>query len=434
MTNLQDPQDAQDMPNISDDANSPEPPPGCSAHAGAAPLYGPRFQDDPSGVYQQMRREHGSVAPILLEGDLPAWLVLGYRDVLRVTTDVQTFERDSRRWSCWPQVPADWNLLPWVAPGPVVLHTEGEEHRMRSMAISQAIAAIDPFELQSYCERFADDMVDTFAGRGNSNLINEYVYAVPSLVMARLFGIPNDELETVAKAVCATVIADDDAIPGQQRAAELLARLVAARRQAPGSDIISQLLQAAPTLSDEQAVADLMAMMAGQLPLTACWIGNTIRLMLMDDRFSLTLSGGRLSVGEALTEVLWADSPMQNLLGRYVTRDTTLGGQHLRAGDLVVLGYAAANRDPLLWSDSDAGFAGNSAHLSFSHGDYGCPVGAPEMAKTIAQTTVAVLLDRLPDVTLAVAPDELEWLDSLWYRGLASLPVTFTPAPAGQPR
>ncbi|MCD9590506.1 cytochrome P450, partial [Streptomyces sp. 8ZJF_21] len=40
------------------------------------------------------------------------------------------------------------------------------------------------------------------------------------------------------------------------------------------------------------------------------------------------------------------------------------------------------------------------------------------------------LLDRVPDLELAVEPDELQWMDSLWYRCLVSLPVTFTPAPA----
>jgi len=38
-----------------------------------------------------------------------------------------------------------------------------------------------------------------------------------------------------------------------------------------------------------------------------------------------------------------------------------------------------------------------------------------------------VLLDRLPDVRLAVDVKELQWRPSLWMRGLFALPVSFTP-------
>ncbi|MYU11343.1 cytochrome P450, partial [Streptomyces sp. SID8361] len=130
-----------------------------------------------------------------------------------------------------------------------------------------------------------------------------------------------------------------------------------------------------------------------------------------------------------MNEVLWADSPLQNLIGRYATRDTSLGGRRIRAGDLVVLGLAAANADPLLWPDTPVGHAGNHSHVAFSGGEYGCPVGGPETARVIAETAIEVLLDRVPDLTLAVEPEELSWVDSFWYRCLDSLPVTFSPTP-----
>ncbi|MET9872202.1 cytochrome P450, partial [Streptomyces sp. NPDC006386] len=60
---------------------------GCPvAHHGAdlTRLYGPEAATDPASIYERLRKEHGSVAPVLLEGDVPAWLVLGYRDNRRV--------------------------------------------------------------------------------------------------------------------------------------------------------------------------------------------------------------------------------------------------------------------------------------------------------------------------------------------------------------
>ena len=48
---------------------------GCPAHAGAVRLSGLEYQQTPSQLYRTLRREHGAVAPVLLDGDVPAWLV-----------------------------------------------------------------------------------------------------------------------------------------------------------------------------------------------------------------------------------------------------------------------------------------------------------------------------------------------------------------------
>ncbi|MBW8089961.1 cytochrome P450 [Streptomyces hygroscopicus subsp. hygroscopicus] len=436
MTNPQDPQDVPDSQNMPGASAAPAgggpvaPPLGCPAHAGAALLYGPEYLRNPTESYQRMRKEHGQVAPVLLESDVPAWLVLGYREVRQVITDVQTFGRDSRRWNRWDEVPSDWSLLPWVAHSPMMHFTEGDEHRRRSAAVSDALSAVDPFELRAHCERFADWLIDKFAGRGTADLVLDYVYSVPALAMGQMFGLPEERLEYMAEALTVSLLSTEDAMAAQRRAAGVVEELVRAKRESPGPDITSRFIQNSPDLTDEQLVGDLMVMMAAGMPATSYWIGNTVRLMLTDSRFAVTLAGGRRSIGEAMNEVLWADSPLQNVIGRFATRDTTLGGQRIRAGDLLVLGLAAANADPLLWPDSTAGFAGNNAHVAFTGGDYGCPTGAPELGKIISETAIEVLLDRIPDLTLAVAPEELEWADSLWYRCLVSFPVTFTPAPA----
>nr|WP_055551130.1 cytochrome P450 [Streptomyces sp. NBRC 110028] len=392
-------------------------------------LHGERYLRNPAESHEQMRRDHGQVAPILLEADVPAWLVLGYREMRQVLADAQTYSRDSRHWNRWDEVPPDWQLMPWVAYGPMILFTEGEEHRRRSEAISEALAAVDPFELRRHCERFADETIDKFIGKGQADLVLDYVFAVPALAMGTIFGMPEERLQPLAEAVTVSLMTTDEAMAAQQRAAALVQQLVTEKRTTPGPDVTSRYLQNCPGLTDEQLVGDLMVMMAAAMPAASYWIGNTVRLMLTDDRFTLTLAGNRRSVGEAMNEVLWADAPIRNNIGRFATRDATLGGRHVRAGDLLVLGIAAANADPALWPDPQAGYAGNNAHLAFGGGEYGCPAGAPELGTIMAETAIEVLLDRIPDLELAVEPDELEWLASLWYRCLSSLPVVFTPAP-----
>ncbi|CAM5668661.1 hypothetical protein SBADM41S_06618 [Streptomyces badius] len=81
---------------------------------------------------------------------------------------------------------------------------------------------------------------------------------------------------------------------------------------------------------------------------------------------------GRHSVAEAMNEVLWEDTPTQNVAGRWAARDTHLGGRHIRAGDLLLLGLAAANGDPQVRTDGSALTGGNNAFLSFGHGEHRC--------------------------------------------------------------
>jgi cytochrome P450 len=156
--------------------------------------------------------------------------------------------------------------------------------------------------------------------------------------------------------------------------------------------------------------------------------------MLIDDQFSLTLQGGRISADHALIEVLWADSPSQNLVGRWATGDCELGGRRIRKGDLLVLGLQAANSDPQVRPQSADGAGLNKAHMSFANGEHSCPFPAREIAEVIARTAIEVLLDRAPDVELAVPAVVLEWRESVWTRGLNSLPVSFTPVAALVPR
>jgi cytochrome P450 len=213
-----------------------------------------------------------------------------------------------------------------------------------------------------------------------------------------------------------------------QRAYGRIAELVAGPRDRPGSSIADNLLRHPSELTAEEAAWDLHTTLIPVQDSTSNWISNTLRLMLSDDQFSLALQGGRSSVAQALNEVLWKETPNQNFTGRYATQDCELGGRRIPKGDMVVLGLAAANADPQVFPESFSEPGTNRAHMAFSHGEYACPYAGAEIAEIMSRTAIEVLLDRVPDVELAVPADSLQWRESVWYRSLYSLPVTFTPA------
>lgn len=389
----------------------------------AVPLYGERFRTDPAGLYAEIRQKHGPVAPVLLEGDIPAWFVCGYRELHQVTTDATLFARDTRRWNGWESVPDDWPLLPQLLHNPSVMFTEGPEHRRRAGAVSDALGAVDQFELAAQCERIADRMIDKFAGAGEAELMSQYVSRIPLGAATLMCGLSESDARVLVDDVMSAMYAgSQDQMAVHVKMHEMTQVLIEEKRANPGSDVPSHLLADPANLGDEEIVIDLLCVLLQAHQQTTNWIGNTVALMLTDPRFAITLSGGRASVGDALNEVLWHDTPTQNYLGRIATRDTSLGGKRIRTGDLVVLGLAAANADPQVRPED--GTAGNRAMMSFGHGEHGCPYPAPELAEIIAKTSIEVLIDRLPDLVLA---EPLEWQSSVWTRGLTRLQVTFTP-------
>jgi cytochrome P450 len=403
------------------------------SHHDAARLYGPEFDADPARAYQEMRRKYGRVAPVLLDGDVPAWLVLAYREVYHVTSNPQIFGRDSRRWNLRDQIPPDWPLAPFVTWAPSVLHSEGADHRRRAGAISDALDAVDRTELAGICERTADSLIDAFAADGRADLIRQYAMRIPMTIVARLYGIAEADIPALVADMETLSATTDETIGANQRMIERMARLVKERRAEPGTGLVARLITHPAALTDEELIMDMFIVLVGAQPITD-WIGNTLRLMLIDDQFSLTLQGGRSSAEQALNEVLWKDTPLQNLVGRWATQDYELGGQRISKGDLLVLGLAAANADPQVRPASFGDVNVNRAHMSFAHGEHSCPFAAPDIAQVTARTAIEVLLDRTPDVELAVPQEELRWRPSAWLRSLDSLPVTFTPTVASTGR
>jgi cytochrome P450 len=398
--------------------------------AAPVPLSGARFHTDPARLYDEMRQLHGSVVPVTLPGDVPAWLVVGYRELRQVTADTALFTRDMGLWNQWHRIPDDWPLLPMINKRqPSIYYTVGEEHQRHVDVVVSALEAVDPFELRKHAEQLADSLIDAFCGKGEAELIGDYAKLLPVLVLGHVIGFPDDEGPELARAMNALCDGGEDAIASHQFLQAAMVRLLAAKRELPGPDVASRMLAHPIELTEEEYVLDVMSVTgAGHLP-TADWIGNSLRLMLTDERFAASLSEGRHSVGEAMNEVLWEDTPTQVLAGRWASRETQLDGRHVHAGDMLLLGLAGANRDPQVHRHGEPYTGGNSAHFSFGHGEFRCPFPAQEIAEVIARTGIEVLLDRLPDISLTVPGESLTRRPSPFLRGMTRLPVRFSPTP-----
>ncbi|MFE3737030.1 cytochrome P450 [Streptomyces sp. NPDC059134] len=400
------------------------------SHRDAPRLGDPRYATEPASVFAELRARYGPVAPVLLVGDVPAWLVLGHRELQHVTADTATFSRNSSRWRLGPQLPPDWPLWPMLGGGTggqALLFLEGEEHRARSVAVSHALTG-DLLEFQARCEHFAEELVTSFAADGEAELMSAYAMRLPLMAVGWALGLSPEHGEDLVDSVTAMTAGGPDALAGQERLREVFAELVERNRRSPGTDVTGRLATHPVGLTDLELVEDLAVVATAGHQTTGNWIGNALRLMLTDPRYTDSFARGRLPVGQALREVLWEDSPTQVVAGRWATRPVELGAAQIQTGDMVLLGLAAANHDPAVRPADGGTPRGSQAYLSYSHGRHGCPGPARDMAEVIAVAGIEVLLDSLPDLALACAPEALSWHPGVWLRGLQALPVTFTPS------
>jgi cytochrome P450 len=390
-------------------------------------LFAPEVVADPTPAYERLRAEYGPVAPVLLAGDVPAWMVLGHRENLEVARTTTRFTRDSRIWTLFREnkVPADSPLLPTTQWSPTVRFTDGDEHRRLRSAFNESLGRLNRRGIRRHVTRIADDLIDGFCGRGEADLVLQFARHLPILVMARLLGMPDETGPLLVKATEDIVTGAKTAVESNKQIVTTLTQAVAAKRAAPGNDIISWMLGHSVGLSDAEMVQNLRPTLIISNETTVSLLASTVRMVLTDPRFRASLAGGHMTLSDAVEQILWDEPPFRIVPGRWAIADTELGGQKIKAGDMLLLGLAAGNRDPAVRPDLSAAMFGNRSHLAFGGGSHECP--GQEISRAIVETGIDTLLTRLPDLDLAVPEEELPW-DTAWMtRRLARLPVTFTP-------
>jgi cytochrome P450 len=405
-------------------------PAGCPAHAaGTTLLSAATSAREPGEIYGQLREQWGNVAKVELEPGVPAWLVMGYREMLTITSQERTYSRDARNWRDLNEgvVSPDSGLLPMMAWRANVIGADGQEHRRLRQPITDGVATIDQRKVRRDVEALCTELINGFAGRGQADLVAEYAAIVPMLSIASLFGIGSTEGEELRRALIALFGSADDSQAGNRQFEEILFDLLKARQATPTSDLTTGFINHPNLHNDAERLQSIVVMISAGNETVTAWIAQTLRFLLTDPRFAARMYGGSLGVDDALDEALWRDPPMNNMPARYALHDTELGGHQIRRGDVLILGIAAANQDPSTFSGhGTSAEPGNRAHLAFSAGPHGCPARVP--ARLITRAAVNTVLHRLPDMKLTIPASAVTWYPSPWTRVPASLPVEFSTA------
>ncbi len=386
------------------------------------PMHNQDFAADPGGTYDRLRT-FGPAAPVELAPQVQATLVTDYQAALKVLQNTTDFSRDPRRWKALNEgrISLDNPVLPMMAYRPNCLFTDGAVHLRLRKAVTESLDRLNIGRIRRDVEPIAAFLIDQFSERGRADLLNDYARLLPLLLFNRLFGCPADIGDRLTASMSA-IFDGKDALRANEELTACLMELITLKRRDPGDDITSWLIQHPAGLNDEELKDQLVMLMGAGIEAERNLIGSSLLLLLTTGSAA---RGAGMLTQEALDDVLWNNPPIANYATHFPLYDIDLGGVHVEANTPLMISFAAANSDPSLKDARQARSKG--AHLAWGAGPHACPAKSP--AQVIALTAVEAILNALPDLTLAVPAEEMQWRPGPFHRALVALPVRFTPTP-----
>jgi cytochrome P450 len=273
----------------------------------------------------------------------------------------------------------------------------------------------------------AVELLDKISGLPEVDLMKAFAAPFPKTVALRLVGYPDEDLAKIDNWVEHIVGEHKEREGAAEMAGEFFAYLqafVEQRRAAPTRpDLMSALLEGTlneEPLTDSTIIPMLLLLTFGGLHTTTSAIGGMLLWLADNPEGRQELRDHPHLIPTAVDEFLRYTTPV-NQMARTATRDSSLGGCPMHAGDKVLLAFGAANRDPEMFSDADKVVLDRSPnrHLSFGAGPHRC-VGS-HYARAMVQVALEEGLNRLGEFEVTDR-SKLIWTGGE-ARGLRALPV-----------
>lgn len=319
---------------------------------------------------------------------------------------------------------------------PSMLAVDAPDHTRYRKLVTRAFSARAVAALRTRTEEIAAGLLDEMTGP-SADLIDDYAALLPATVIAEMLGAPVEMRRQFLQWGAGGALSLDAGLSWAEfrRSESDLAALsdwmqghFAHIRRNPGDNILSTLVHAHSEegkLSQDELTSIAMLLLAAGFETTVNLIGNGAALLMNHPDQLAQLREDPSRWPGAVDEVLRFDSPVQRT-GRIAKRDTTLAGEPIRAGQIVVIMLGGANRDPAVFADPtrfDVTRANANEHVAFSSGIHYC-LGAG-LARMEGEVGLRALFDRFPDLTPSGPPHRRP---TRVLRGYDAMPVRWSPA------
>ena len=328
--------------------------------------------------------------------------------------------------------------MPRLTPqrvGAILTDQDPPEHTRLRRLVAKAFTARRVEQLRGRAEQITNELLDEMVKAGPpADLAQALAVPLPGLMICDLIGVPYADRDQFRDWVGAFMSVT--AVTVEQRGeyigqlAGYLADLAAQRRRQPTDDLLGALVIASDEgdrLTEDEVVQLTVVLLAAGYESTASQITNfTYALLTHPDQLALLRSRPDLMPGAVEELMRWVPLlAVADVLPRYAIEDVELSGGTVRAGEPVLLAKHAANRDPRRYEDPNRLDITRDAQgeLGFGHGAHHC-LGAP-LARMDIQTALTALLQRFPNLRLAVAESDLQWKTGMAVRGPVALPIAW---------
>lgn len=392
-------------------------------------LYSETAKKNPYLTYAQMRDNDPVHVQPGMDGQTPVWWVTRYEDVEQALKDNQRFVRDWRL--VFPPPPTQGENI-WDLLDEHMLNKDGADHRRLRNLVSKAFTPKMIRALEPRIQAIANELIDGVIDAGEMDLVNDFAYHLPTIVIAELLGIPVIDRNNFKRwsSVVTTPIFDME----QQQEMEVHLRsfidyiraLFAERRASPQDDLISGLLQVeegGDRLSEAEIISMMFLLMIAGHETTVNLIGNSVKALWKNPEQLERLKTDPALMDTAVEELIRYDGPVERALVRFTIEDVELGGVTIPRGNHVILVLGSANHDPALFDEADQLDLSRqpNPHLGFGKGAHYC-LGAP-LARLETAVALRTLLTRLPNLQPAVPLEALIYRNVPIFRSLDRLPV-----------
>lgn len=381
---------------------------------------------DPHGAYAVLRRS-APAHRLTLPGGAKVWLVTRYHDVRACLADPRLSLDKHNAGDGW----TGFSLPPRLDAN--LLNMDPPDHSRIRRLVSQAFTPRRVEALRPRITAIAGGLLDQLEHHRHADLITAYAAPLPIAVICDILGVPHADqaqLRAWTDALFSHTSQDPDAAARAVPAIEqFLVDLVRRKRSEPGDDLLTAMISARDAddrlSEDELTSLAFLTFFAGYENSTSL-IGNCILALLLHPRVLHAVQTEPAQLRAAIEETLRYEPATPVSIRRFAVQDITIGGSTIAAGDTVLLGLAAANRDPDVFDDPDTFQLrpDGPAHLSLGYGPHHC-LGAA-LAHLETHIAVSELLRRYPLIELATPADQVRWRASFRSRALRTLPVSMT--------
>lgn len=383
--------------------------------------FGARFREDPHPVYAELRAL-GPVHRVRLpvpDAHHETWLVVGYEEARAALADPR-LAKDGEKIGV--------KFLDEELIGKYLLVADPPQHTRLRALIAREFTMRRVETLRPRVQEITDELLDAMLPGGRADLVESFAYPLPLTVICELLGVP--EMDRAAfRALSSEAVAPSSAQSEYDAFVQLAAYLTDLiedkRCSGPADDLLSSLIRTTAEDGDRLSPQELRGMafvllVAGH-ETTVNLISSGVHALLTHPAQLAALRADMTLVDGAVEEALRYEGPVENATFRYAAEPLDIGGTPVEAGDAVMIGLTAADRDGVRYPAPDRFDIRRDSrgHLAFGHGIHYC-LGAP-LARLEARVALRSLLDRCPDLALDGPPGD--WLSGMLMRGVRRLPV-----------